>query len=39
MMVELPALASIPNPLNAACTMYFNYYVVAHRSQSVGMEC
>jgi dienelactone hydrolase len=30
-MVELPALASIPapNPLNAACTMYFNYYVVA----------
>jgi hypothetical protein len=36
MMVELPALASIPapNPLNAACTMHFNYYVVAraHRS-------
>ncbi|HTG06658.1 MAG TPA: alpha/beta fold hydrolase [Bradyrhizobium sp.] len=30
-MVELPALASIPapNPLNAACTMYFNHYVVA----------
>jgi hypothetical protein len=30
-MVELPTLASIPapNPLNAACTMYFNYYVVA----------
>jgi hypothetical protein len=31
MMVELPALASIPapNPLNAACTMHFNYCVVA----------
>jgi hypothetical protein len=31
-MVELPALASIPapNPLNAARTTYFDYYVVAH---------
>ena len=32
MMVELPALASIPapNPLNAACTNYFDFYVKAH---------
>jgi hypothetical protein len=40
-MVELPALASIPvpNPLNAACTTYFDFYVVAHRRQGVCMEC
>jgi dienelactone hydrolase len=31
-MVELPAMASIPapSPLNAPCTNYFDYYVKAH---------
>ncbi len=42
LMVELPALAQLPapNPLNAASTMYFNYYPGrAHRRQGLCVEC